>query len=232
MNANKILVVEDDPRMQKLLRSQLEMRGYPVEVVDDGPAALTAVADSEPSLVLLDIGLATLDGLEVCRELREWSAVPIILVTATDAPEAKIKGLEYGADDYLTKPFHMGELVARIRAVLRRVYAERVSAPPVMEVDGLRIDAQRREVRRQDELLHLTKTEFDLLWELVSHAGKVLTYDYLLNVIWGGGATDTRPIHVHICNLRRKLEQGPTSPRHILAVPGIGYRFRLSDLTP
>ena len=230
MSAGKVLVVEDDPRMQKLLRSQLEMRGYQVQVVDDGPAALAAVADSEPDLALLDIGLATLDGLEVCRELREWSSVPIILVTATDAPDAKIKGLEYGADDYLTKPFHMGELVARMRAVLRRVHAERVSVPPLVEVDGLRIDARLREVRRQGETLHLTKTEFDLLWELVSHAGKVLTYDYLLNAIWGAGASDTRPIHVHICNLRRKLEQGPTAPRHILAVPGIGYRFRLSDV--
>ncbi|HLK61266.1 MAG TPA: response regulator transcription factor [Chthonomonadaceae bacterium] len=230
MSPSKILVVEDDPRMQKLLRSQLEMRGYPVQVVDDGPAALAAVADSEPDLVLLDIGLATLDGLEVCRSLREWSTVPIILVTATDSPEAKIKGLEYGADDYLTKPFHMGELAARIRAVLRRTNGERVSTPPIVQVDGLRIDAGRREVRRQDELLHLTKTEFDLLWELVSHAGKVLTYEYLLEAIWGAGASDTRPIHVHICNLRRKLEQGPTSPRHILAVPGIGYRFRLTDV--
>lgn len=230
MSANKILVVEDDARMQKLLRSQLEMRGFRVQVVDDGPAALAEVADSEPDMVLLDIGLATLDGLEVCRELREWSAVPIILVTATDAPEAKIKGLEYGADDYLTKPFHMGELVARIQAVLRRVHAERVSTSPIVQVDGLKIDARRREVWRQNEQLHLTKTEFDLLWELVSHAGKVLTYDYLLNAIWGPGASDTRPIHVHICNLRRKLEQGPTSPRHILAVPGVGYRFRLNDV--
>ena len=229
MSSARVLVVEDDPRMQRLLSSQLAIRNYEVRVVADGPAALAVVAEEEPDLILLDIGLGDLDGLEVCKQLRQWSSVPIILVTAKDMPETKIRGLEEGADDYLTKPFHMGELVARMKAVLRRSTTERSSTPPVLQIEDLHIDALRREVRRNSEPIRLTKMEFDLLWELVSHVDKVLTYEHLMNAVWGSDASDIRPVHVHICNLRRKLEQGPTSPRHILAVSGIGYRFRIPE---
>jgi len=228
MSEGRVLVVEDDPQMQRLMESQLTMRGYSVQVVTGGQEALLAAAEQEPDLILLDITLPGMDGLDVCRQLREWSSVPVILVTAADTPQTKIKALELGGDDYLTKPFHMGELVARMRAVLRRTLPA-VPGNPILEVDALRIDLMRREVRCNGELVHLTKIEFDLLRELVTQADKVLTYAHLLETIWGPGYHDIRPVHVHICNLRRKLEPGPTGPRHILAIPGVGYRFRWRD---
>src|SRR5262249_7080220 len=159
--------------------------------------------------VLLDIALPGLDGIEVCRQLREWSEVPVILLTAADAPQTKMTALDLGADDYLTKPFHMGELLARVRAVLRRAAA--TSAPPtVVNAGSLTIDLARREVRRGDEEVRLTKTEFDLLRELVTHADRVLTYSHLLEAVWGPNYDDIHLVHVHVGNLRRKLEGGPT----------------------
>jgi two-component system, OmpR family, KDP operon response regulator KdpE len=225
----RILVVDDDPQIQRMLRSQLAARGYDVRIVDNGPDALLAVADDEPHLVLLDITMAGMDGLEVCRQLREWSSVPIVLLTAADVPQTKIAALDLGADDYLTKPFHMGELLARVRAVLRRAEARGSARSSVITVGDLTIDLARREVRRDGEEVHLTKTEFDLLRELVTHADKVLTYSHLLNAVWGPAYDDAHLVHVHVGNLRRKIERGPTGPRHILAVPGVGYRFRLRD---
>lgn len=225
MNKDSLLIVEDDPSMQQLLQSQLGARGYAVTVVGDGAEAVHIVGINDFSLVLLDITLPGMDGLDVCRQIRSWSSVPIILVTAADMPHMKIAGLELGADDYLTKPFHIGELVARIRAVSRRI-AGQTTQPSVLEFGGISVDLARRQVRYNDTPVRLTKLEFDLLQELVTHIDQVLTYAHLLNAIWGQGYDDIRPVHVHICNLRRKLEQGPTGPRHILAVPGIGYRFR------
>lgn len=229
MPKTRLLVVDDDPQIQRMLRSQLAAREYDVHVVADGPAALLAVAEFEPHLVLLDITMPGMDGLDVCRRLREWSAVPVILITAADAPQTKMTALDLGADDYLTKPFHMGELLARIRAVLRRTAA--TAAPPaaIVSAGGLTIDLARREVRRGEELVKLTKTEFDLLRELVTHADKVLTYRHLLNAVWGPDYDDIHYVHVHVGNLRRKLEGGPTGPRLILSVPGVGYRFRSAD---
>jgi two-component system KDP operon response regulator KdpE len=229
MPRTRLLVVDDDPQIQRMLRSQLAAREYEVQVVADGPGALLAAAEFEPHLVLLDITMPGMDGLEVCRRLREWSPVPVILITAADAPQTKMTALDLGADDYLTKPFHMGELLARVRAVLRRTAAS--AAPPavVVSVGKLTIDLARREVRRGEELVKLTKTEFDLLRELVTHADKVLTYRHLLNAVWGPDYDDIHYVHVHVGNLRRKLEGGPTGPRLILSVPGVGYRFRSAD---
>ena len=229
MSEARILVVEDDPHMQRLLNSQLKMRGFEVRVSGTGLEAVAAVSESEPNLVLLDITLPDIDGLEVCRQIREWSSVPVILVTAADTPQTKVNALELGADDYLIKPFHMGELVARIRAVLRRVSSKSPATQSVVKVDDIRIDLMRREVRRGEEVVRLTKIEFDLLRELVTHGDMVLTYDYLLEAVWGMGYHDIRPVHVHICNLRRKIEHGPTNPRYIIALPGIGYRFRVRE---
>jgi two-component system KDP operon response regulator KdpE len=227
MSEGRVLLVEDDVKMQRLLQSQLAARGYDVRIVGNGLDAVNAVADDEPTVVLLDINLPGLDGLEVCRQLREWSSVPVILVTAADVPRTKVAALEMGADDYLTKPFHLGELVARIRAVLRRACLGAAKTPPVIAVDDLTIDLTQRQVRRGAEPVHLTKIEFDLLRELVTQADKVLTYEHLLAAVWGQGYTDTRLVHVHVSHLRRKLEPGPTGPRHILSVPSVGYRFRL-----
>jgi two-component system KDP operon response regulator KdpE len=229
MPKTRLLVVDDDPQIQRMLRSQLAARDYEVQIVGDGPEALLAAADFEPHLVLLDITMPGMDGLEVCRRLREWSSVPVILLTAADAPQTKMTALDLGADDYLTKPFHMGELLARVRAVLRRTTAAAVPPSAVVTAGGLTIDLARREVRRGEELVRLTKTEFDLLRELVTHADKVLTYRHLLNVVWGPDADDIHYVHVHVGNLRRKLEGGPTGPRLILSVPGVGYRFRSAD---
>ena len=227
MSQGRILVVEDDPRMQRLLRSQLGARGYEVVVAGDGEAALDAVADAEPTVVLLDISLPGISGLDVCRGLREWSSVPILLLTAHDAAEIKIEALEMGADDYLTKPFHLGELIARIRALQRRSALGAEPTPPVLVVRGLTVDLARREVHRTGEAVHLTRTEFELLRMLMTHPERVLTYEYLLEAVWGPGNADVRPVHVHLSNLRRKLSPSPTDPRYILSVPGVGYRFCL-----
>jgi two-component system KDP operon response regulator KdpE len=153
----------------------------------------------------------------------------VLLLTAADTPQTKITALDLGADDYLTKPFHTGELLARVRALLRRAVATRETSPGVVTVGEIVIDLARREVRRGDTEIHLTKTEFELLREMVIHADKVLTYGHLLNAVWGPVHDDTRLVRVHVGNLRRKIELGPTGTRTIVAVPGVGYRFRLGD---
>lgn len=242
----QILVVEDDTRLQSLLRSRLAAHGFSVRAAGSGEEALLALASDEdaPALILLDISLPGIDGIEVCRRIRAAAQpVPIILVTAAADPRTKVSVLELGADDYLTKPFHMEELIARIRAVLRRARpapastvaavsgssVATASAPSVIEINGLVIDLSRREVRRDGVPVHLTKIEFDLLDELVTHPDQVLSYTHLLRAVWGGsGGGDVRPVHVHVSHLRRKIEPGPPGPRHIVAVPGVGYRFRLA----
>ncbi len=224
-----ILVVEDDPKMQRLLKSQLEMRGFDVRVATTGKEALLTLGECQPDLMLLDITLPEVDGLEVCRRVREWSQLPIILVTAADTPQSKVAALELGGDDYLTKPFHMGELIARIRAVLRRYEGSRPASATTIEWDKITLDLTSREVKRDGEAIHITKIEYEFLKELVTHPDRALTYDHLLNAVWGPGYDDVRPVHVHICNLRRKLEPSASGPRRILAIPGIGYRFRGSD---
>jgi two-component system KDP operon response regulator KdpE len=225
MSAYKLLIAEDDVTMQRLLRSQLVARGFEVETVSNGNDAITMAADYQPHLLLLDIGLPGLDGLEVCRQIREWSPTPIILVSALDAPQTKTAALELGADDYITKPFNVGELVARVRAVLRRASPSDSAQQAVVKVGDLTVDLSKREVRCGEELRHLTKTEFDLLREFIRNADRVLTYEHLLNAVWGSGYDDPRLVHVHVCNLRRKLETSVDGPRHIIALPGIGYRF-------
>lgn len=225
MSEYRLLIAEDDITMQRLLRSQLLARGFEVETVGNGRDAITMAADYQPHLLLLDIGLPGLDGLEVCRQIREWSPIPIILVSALDAPQTKTMALELGADDYITKPFNVGELVARVRAVLRRSSPAETSQQAVVKVGELTVDLSKREVRCGEEPRHLTKTEFDLLREFIRNADRVLTYEHLLNAVWGGGYDDPRLVHVHVCNLRRKLETRVDGPRHIVALPGVGYRF-------
>ena len=230
--------MEDEPRMQRVLQSHLVLNGWGVQVVGTAREALSVIADEDPgliSLVLLDIGLPDGDGLDVCRRVREWSNVPIILVTAADTPQLKVAALELGADDYLTKPFHTGELVARIRAVLRRARvtpgtdAEPTPAPvSVITVDDLTVDLNQRTVQSADKTIPLTKLEFDILREFVTHLDRVLTYSHLLHAVWGPGYEDIRVVHVHVSHLRRKLEPDVTGPRHLLTLPGVGYRFRSS----
>ena len=226
----RVLLVEDDPNIQRLLKTQLTARGWSVTVTNSARVAITEIADSEPGLVLLDIGLPDGDGLELCRSLREWSSVPILLVTAADTPQVKIQALELGADDYLTKPFHTGELVARMRAVLRRArQGSATTMPTIVEIGPYKINFVTRETWRGGDLVHLTKIEFDLLKELVTHLDRVLTYSHLLNVVWGTWYDDVRAVHVHVSHLRRKLEPDVTGKRYLITVPGVGYRFRAED---
>jgi two-component system KDP operon response regulator KdpE len=229
----RLLVVEDEPRMQRLLQSQLTLNGWEVQVVGTAHDAIKVITDEEPgmiSLVLLDIGLPDGDGLDVCRKVRKWSNVPIILVTAADTPQLKVAALELGADDYLTKPFHTGELLARIRAVLRRTRAmdtdTALTVLSVITVDDLTVDLGQRTVVCGGTVVSLTKLEFDLLREFVTHLNQVLTYSHLLQAVWGVGYEDIRVVHVHVSHLRRKLEPDVTGPRHLLTLPGVGYRFR------
>jgi len=226
----RILVVEDDSKMQRLLSSQLAARGFEVIVAGDGETALRMVASEKVHIVLLDIGLPGIDGLEVCKRIRARTAVPIILVTAAERPETKMTALELGGDDYLTKPFHSGELIARVRAVLRRskLGGGATRTQGVVDAGDLQVDLEKREVRRDGDLVKLTKMEFGLLHTLASQPDRVVSYEDLLETVWGQRFDDVRPVHVHMCHLRRKLETGPTGPRHIIAVPGVGYRFRVS----
>ncbi|MBB6051681.1 response regulator transcription factor [Armatimonas rosea] len=226
----RVLLVEDDLTIQKLLQSQLSARGWEIEVVRSGRLALERIAQHPPDLVLLDIGIEELDGLEVCRQVRQWSSIPIILVTAADTPRIKVTALELGADDYLTKPFHTAELVARMRAVLRRAQA---SAPPraqAITIGPFVIDLLRREVKRSGEEIKLTKIEFDLLRELVLHVDHVLPYSHLLRAVWGENYDEVHVVHVHVSHLRRKLEPNITGDRYLLTVPGVGYRLRTDQL--
>jgi two-component system, OmpR family, KDP operon response regulator KdpE len=222
----KVLLVEDDPTILRLLDTQLSARGWLVSVATGAREALAAVTTNTPDIVLLDIGLSEGDGLSVCRSLREWSSVPILIVTAADSPRIKVAALEMGADDYLTKPFHTGELVARMRAVLRRTQLNPVKTPSEVKVGALAVNFAQREARIEDKPIRLTKIEFDLLRELMLHIDRVLTYAHLLQAVWGSGYDDIRVVHVHVSHLRRKLEPDITGPRYILTVPGVGYRFR------
>ena len=220
--AQSILVVEDETSIASFISLYLKNAGYAVRAVPAGQAALTQVAADVPSLVLLDLNLPDMDGVEVCRRIRKASDVPIIMLTARDEDVDKIIGLEVGADDYMTKPFNPRELVARVKSVLRRAAPER-RRPAEQEIShgALTINAGRREVVVEGEEIQLAPKEFDLLWELLDHRGLVLTRDQLLERVWGYTfAGDTRTVDVHVRQIRRKL--GDASP--IVTVWGVGYK--------
>jgi len=225
----RILVVDDEPQIGRLLKTSLGARGYQVAVASDGLAALDMAANWRPDLILLDLGLPLIDGLEVCRHVRAWSQVPIIVLTVRDAEEDKVAALDLGADDYLTKPFGTDELLARIRVALR--HAARLSATeePVRHFGDLMIDLARRLVIVRGQEVHLTPREYELLRVLAIEAGKVLTHSMLLRAVWGGGyEQDVPTLRVFVTQLRRKIEADPAHPAHILTEPGIGYRFHVS----
>jgi len=225
MSENHLLLVDDDPKIQRLLRSHLLIQGYTVEVSGNGADALRAIGETPPNLVLLDLCLPEIDGITVCRLLRSRSNVPVILLTANDSIDVKISALDAGADDYLTKPFHMGELTARIRTILRRV-SRAYPETNIFILGNLEIDIPQRMVRRGGETIHLTRTEFDLLSEMLRHAGQLLTYEHLLHAIWGQNQLDVHSVHVHVSNLRRKIEKGMAGPKQIVPVTGVGYRLQ------
>ena len=229
-NRKRVLIVEDDETLRESLRYTLSHEGYEVTAVADGLEAVRSAQDEAPQLVLLDLMLPTLDGLEVCRRIRRTSQVPIIMLTAKREEGDKVVGLEVGADDYVTKPFSMRELVARVRAVLRRAEAivDQVSAdgPDRLESGNLVIDLKRREVRRDGDLVPLKPKEFELLTFLARHPGQVFSRDRLLDHVWGyeffGGS---RTVDVHVRWLREKIEAEPARPQRLQTVRGVGYRF-------
>jgi DNA-binding response OmpR family regulator len=219
---HSILVVEDEPSIASFVAMYLKRAGFTVRVAGTGEGALDAAAADAPSLIVLDLMLPDLDGIEVCRRVRQRSDVPILMLTARDDDIDKIIGLEVGADDYLTKPFNPGELVARVKSILRRANPERRELESAtLEHGDLMIDAGSREVTVGNEEIQLAPKEFDLLWELLDHRGLVLTRDQLLERVWGYTfAGDTRTVDVHVRQLRRKL--GDASP--IVTVWGVGYK--------
>jgi len=228
-DSSTILLVDDEDALQKLLTYPLEREGFRVVQARDGEEALARFAEERVDLVVLDIMLPRVDGLEVCRRLRAQSSVPIIMLTARDDELDKVLGLELGADDYITKPFSIREFRSRVRALLRRATAPRHDPREgdVLEIDGLRIDLTRRAVDVRGSAVQLTYVEFELLRTLASHPGRVYTREMLLQSLWGGSEyREPRTIDVHVRHLREKLEEDPREPAYIFTVRGVGYRFR------
>jgi two-component system KDP operon response regulator KdpE len=222
----RILVVDDEPAIRRFLRVSLTARGYTIYEAADGEEALQAVLAHRPDLLILDLGLPDLDGVQVTRSLREWTQIPIIILSVREQESDKIAALDAGADDYLTKPFGLGELLARIRAALRRQVT--TATQPVFHEGGLSVDLTRRLVTVDGREVQLTPTEYDLLRVLVLNAGKVLTHGQLLHKVWGEGYEDMHLLRVNISNLRRKIEPDASRPTYIHTEPGVGYRLRLS----
>jgi len=228
-DSSTILLVDDEDAVQKLLAFPLERDGFRVVQARDGQEALERFAAERIDLVVLDLMLPKLDGLEVCKRLRASSSVPIIMLTARDDELDKVLGLELGADDYITKPFSIREFRSRVRALLRRASAPAPAAldEETIEADGLRIDLARRDVEAYGDTVQLTYVEFELLRTLASHPGRVYTREMLLQALWGGSDyREPRTIDVHVRHLREKLERDPREPQFILTVRGVGYRFR------
>ena len=228
-DSSTILLVDDEDAVQKLLAYPLERDGFRVVQARDGEEALERFAQERVDLVVLDLMLPKLDGLEVCKRLRAASSVPIIMLTARDDELDKVLGLELGADDYITKPFSIREFRSRVRALLRRAAtaAESQQEEETIVVDGLTIDLGRRDVTVHEKPVQLTYVEFELLRTLVAHPGRVYTREMLLQALWGGSDyREPRTIDVHVRHLREKLEPDPSQPEFILTVRGVGYRFR------
>ena len=231
-----ILVVDDEQAIRRFLRVTLDAQGYQVYEAETGKEALQAVPGCRPDAVVLDLGLPDMEGHEVIRKLREWTSLPIIVLSVRDREAEKIEALDAGADDYLTKPFGVGELMARLRGALRR--AAKAGAEQVYEVDDptpesgetLRVDMGRRRVTVGDREIALTPTEYELLRALAQHGGRVMTHGQLLRLVWGASyEPEAHVLRVNISNLRRKLEPDPSRPRYILTEPGVGYRLRESE---
>lgn len=220
----RILIVDDERPIRRFLKASLGSQ-YTVFEATTGEEALQAVAANRPDVILLDLGLPDIDGVEVTRRLREWTQTPIIVVSVREQEKDKIAALDAGADDFLTKPFGVGELTARLRAVLRR--SAQIEAEPIFKTGILLVDFTRREVLIDDQPISLTPTEYDLLRVLVKNAGKVLTHRQLLHAVWGGEYEgETHMLQVNISNLRRKLEPDPARPIYIITEPGVGYRLK------
>jgi two-component system KDP operon response regulator KdpE len=219
-----VLVVDDDPYLLRALRITLRAHGYDVTVAEDGQSALLAAARTPPALVILDLGLPDMDGTAVLAKLRGWSPVPVLVLSARHGSEDKVRALDAGADDYITKPFGLDELLARLRALLRR--SVEGAEPPVISTDAFTVDLGRHRVTRDGEDVRLTPTEWKMLEVLVRNPEKLVTQQQLLSEVWGPAyAKETNYLRVYMAQLRRKLEPDAGNPRHLLTEAGIGYRF-------
>jgi len=224
----RILVVDDEPQLTRVLRTGLKSRGYDVRAAADGLAGFEAFNDWHPDLVITDLAMPNVDGLELCRRLREISQVPIIVLSAKGEEKTKVEALDLGVDDYVTKPFGIDELLARVRASLRRSKAPATNeaTQTILDFGDFHVDLETREITVRGKSIHLTPKEFDLLVYFIKHSGKVLTHRTLLAALWGGNYVEQNEyLRVFVGNLRKKIEPDAASPRYILTEPWIGYRF-------
>ncbi|WP_136524822.1 response regulator [Geomonas ferrireducens] len=227
-NLPRILVIDDEIAIQRFLKTALDAVEFSVHQATTGHAGLAAAIAVRPDVILLDLGLPDLDGMEMIRRIREWSQVPIIVVSVREREDDKVRALNIGADDYLTKPFGIGELLARVKVALRRTLQQ--ASEPVFHCNGLQVDLSHRRVTLHGEEVQLTPTEYELLRLLVAYAGKVLTHSQILKQIWGMAYMEQpHVLRVNISNLRRKIETDSSRPRYILTEPGVGYRLRECD---
>jgi two-component system KDP operon response regulator KdpE len=226
----KILIVDDEPQILRALRAGLAAQGYDVVGAADGEEALDKASAELPDAIILDLNLPRKSGLDVCREIREWSAVPIIVLSVRDAERDKVTALDLGADDYLTKPFGTAELLARLRAALRHAGDRNAPGEPVVRAGELTIDLARHQVLRGEEEVRLTATEYNLLAYLATNHGRVLTHTQILQHVWGPNSeSETQNLRVYISQLRRKLDPNSLQPQMITTEPGIGYRFIVDE---
>ena len=222
----RILVVDDEPQITRVLRTSLSTQGYDIRVANDGETALEIMKDWIPDLVITDLSMPNLDGLELCRRLRPATKIPIIVLSVRGEERTKVQALDAGADDYVTKPFGIEELLARVRASLRRASADEGEQDPVIEVGDFHIDLPAHKITVRGEEVHLTPKEFDLLVYMARHPGKVIPHRTLLGAIWGGQSTEqVEYLRVFVRQLRKKLEAQSGSPRYIVTEPWVGYRF-------
>lgn len=226
----RILLVDDEIEILRALQRNLDAHGYDVFTARSGEEALEGIALHRPDLILLDLGLPGISGLEVCKRVRAESNLPIIVLSVKDTERDKVLALDYGADDYVSKPFGVNEVLARVRVALRHSAQIQSGTEPVFSAGPLKVDFARREVTVNGEEIRLTPTEYDLLKALIRNAGKIMTRQMLLSQVWGSGyGADTHYLHVYIGQLRRKIEPDPARPRFILTISGVGYRFSSSD---
>jgi two-component system KDP operon response regulator KdpE len=223
----RLLVVDDEPQIRRFLKATLEVHGNEVALAENGRSALEQVTTWRPDVMLLDLGMPEIDGLDVLRRVREWSDMPIIVLSVRDREDEKVMALNLGADDYLTKPFGTNELLARIQVALRHAARRHTSPEPVIVVGDLRIELAAHRVSLHNQDVHLTPTEYDILKTLAMYSGKVMTHGVLLQKVWGlDQQQDPAKLRVFINQLRRKIEDDPAQPQYIITEPGIGYRFR------
>ncbi len=222
----KILVVDDEPKIRMFIRANLEARDYEVHLAQDGAEAVEMAARLMPDVIVLDVNMPRMDGIEACKRIREWSNVPIIILSVREDEKDKVKALNEGADDYVTKPFGIEELLARIRVALRHVGAVTTAPTPIFIAGDLEIDLAKRVVKLRGKAVRLTRTEYELLAYLVSNHGKALTHKDLLNNVWGPEyGNEAEYVRVFVNQLRHKIEDDPSNPRYILTEPRVGYRF-------